>query len=390
MIYRLILMMVAVITLTACTSIAPGSGNSDQPAEPSSQEWLRNGPRSSAIGKYAGAAVTVDSNGVPTLLALDESNLVFVRCGDRNCVAPHRRTIGTVGPGGNFALTSVGSAPLIAFTEARGAPITLVRCRDNDCSQLDEKRLDFALDFWQMARIGDDLIFVTQHSDGSLLHVRCPGSDCSEPVTSPIDRHDVELYGVAAAKDAVWIFSIGAGRSTVQVRRCNSSECAPVPIRIGAVDSEHVYRIATPAYHDRTPSAILEDKVIGSGSEDSLLRLIVCSSRECSVAPVDSSLSVQTHYTRPALRPNGLAVVAFEDSITGALKLAWCDATTCANARLLNMGNGHPYDVTVGPDDLPMIVSNGKRDGSLTVTRCYDRFCGTRTSTIVDLRAGQH
>jgi hypothetical protein len=186
----------------------------------------------------------------------------------------------------------------------------------------------------------------------------------------------------------LWVFSIGAEDPLLRAAHCGSSECSPVStMLVGAADPDHAYRLTT-GNRQSAPSVFLKRKQLGSEYTDAVLQLITCDPYQCSGTPADPPLTLNTSYIVVASGRSKRAVFAFNDSRTDALNLASCEDSSCTSTRIVEVGKGAPYDLAMDPDDLPLLVSSGSREGLLRVTRCHDRACSSLTSAVIDQRSG--
>ncbi|HKO55222.1 MAG TPA: hypothetical protein VJ276_05045 [Thermoanaerobaculia bacterium] len=315
-------------------------------------------------GTYWSAQIFVGRDGLPFLLVLDDTNILFVHCEDDGCLGTISRTLaqgvqptGVSFDGGHSVLPGVtfrrrGSGP-----SQSGNGWLTVSCRDDRCSGVDQR---------EIRRAREERPCTT----GILVQPRCDEGDCPEQPKA-VSRAS---SAVVASSSGRWIFE--GTEAGVGVKQCSDKSC-----REGArIPTSGRPRMLTgmTAYDGSTWLAILDD---------STLRIAACRDGQCLDHGTLPGQETANSLATIDLAPDGLPVVLLHDIISGESTLVRCADAGCSSLAARQLGIGKVFGFAIGRDGRPLFVSGGPDQTQLRVLRCTDADCSAVTSATVALTA---
>lgn len=308
-------------------------------------------------GVYSSAHIGVGRDGLPYLLLLDDTSIVFLHCEDAGCRKTTRKVLadGVEPAGVSLAGSEREALPRLSFREAGGGrePVAL-RCQDERCS----------------ATIASDLITTERRPcerESELVRWKCDGPACRERSRSVIAEKIGERAAVVESANGVWIFDPSG--SSVSIRRCGAQRC-----------EEGKSIAVTGTAHLLTGMTAANDSVWLAVLDDSGLRIALCRYGQCAERAASPQAAGANAFAMLNIGPDGLPVVF----LSNPNRLIRCADARCSRLAEQPLEAGLIYSLTIDSGGYPLFVADGG-NRTVRVLRCTDPACSATTAVTIPL-----
>ena len=269
----------------------------------------------------------------------------------------------------------------------RGWPLLKVlHCENISCTTYTITVLNNDWAIWNSITIGGDglaLITYINYQTSQLKTAHCNNLACTTSTTTVIDQAHYWSMGSATGTDgmnlAVYTRLIGFNTYILTSLHCNSFDCG-----------SYITNSLEIAYvTGKEPTLTIGQDGLGliTYSDDMMghdLHVGHCVDITCTAITktTPDRPNAVGNYSAVTIGPDGLPVIAYQDSSNYYLKYAHCADVTCTSAsiQILDAAGrftdpGYRPSLTIGPDGLPIIIYYSERDGGFRMIRCANIYC---------------
>ena len=303
-------------------------------------------------GLYTSAHIALGRDGLPYVLILDNTSVVFLHCDDSDCRKTTRKVLAEGVAPTSVALAEGGRSelPWISFRrKGSGDPPAALQCRDEHCAATTPSEL-----ITTERRSCEDTV--------DLVRWKCDEPACHSRSRSVIAEKIGKQAAVVESKTGVWIFDRVTGGIAVR-------QCATRCVEGKALE-------VTGTAHLLTAMKTDDDGVWLAVLDDFGLRVAECRDRQCrerAASPQEGSANTLAMLD---VAPDRSPVVF----LSKPNRLIRCPAGPCTERRL---DAGLIYGFAVPSDDRPLfVVDAGRR--RLRVLRCTDPSCAATTAQAIE------
>jgi hypothetical protein len=304
-------------------------------------------------------------------------------------------TKATIDPQG-FVATGVSVAagsdglPLVAYSDPVGeGRVRLAHCDDPACSSATLTALPPLSGQYPSLVTGPDGRPLLSHTSfgGRLLVTHCNDAACTASTTADVDQSTgATSITIGADGRGLVLYTVPAtspgGPLVLKVAHCDDASCTSATATVLAQGELRASVIAVGA--DGLGVAAYQDAFAFTVNVAHCANTACTSATTRTVDGARGGFGLET--AGLAVGTDGLALVAYQDAVTGQPKVAHCSDATCATSTktIVDDAEGTSIALARGSDGLALVAYNRYPTGGdmdIRVLHCTDVLCSSATAT---------
>jgi hypothetical protein len=277
--------------------------------------------------------------------------------------------------------------PIVSYNVGNNYPnLKAVHCENASCTSYTINILNNDPVIWNSITIGGDGLPIITYINGQtneLKTAHCNNVACSSASSVTIGPAHYWSLGSATGTDgmnlAVYANLVLPNTYSLRTLHCNTFDCSSFVIS----------NLETAYITGKEPTLTIGQDGLGliTYSDDQLghdLHVGHCVDIACTAitktAP-DRDFTVG-NYSSVTIAPDGMPVIAYQDSYHYYFKYAHCADPTCTSASIQILDTTGPYtgpgyrsSITIDSEGLPLMIYYSERDGGLRMIRCANVYC---------------